>query len=199
MSLKSKKREPKQDAMTNMTFEMTTSTFSDICSNLEVSISIGNNEIDDAPGISEFSRDEIQKVEETLKQARELHKNGEVEAAWFYFCQANAFVEFRNGVMEGRYQSSDEAGAARISSLNGKMGAKKKKEIEEEKREKHVLLLLSMHEATPFLRQNQLIDAASKLGPHGGFETSDDKWAKRLIDQTRLKSLYDSLSKKRKP
>lgn len=200
MSLKSKKkREPKQDAMTNMTFEMTTPTFSDICTYLEVSISIGNNEIDDAPGINKFTRDEIQKVEETLNQARELHKNGEVEAAWYYLCETKAFVNFRHGVMEGRYQSSDEAGAARIGSLNGRKGALKKQEVDENIREKHVLLLLSMHEEKPFVRRNQLRDAASKLGPHGGEEISDDKWAQRLINKTRLKPLYDSLSKKRKP
>lgn len=185
-----------------MTFEMPDTkppTFSVACDHLQAHIRLGRDENDDTTCITHFSAEDLQYVDETLSHAQQLHKNGEVEAAWFYFCKAKAFVEFRNGVMEGRYQSSDEAGAARISSLNGKMGAKKKKEIEEEKREKHVLLLLSMHEATPFLRQNQLIDAASKLGPHGGFETSDDKWAKRLIDQTRLKSLYDSLSKKRKP
>jgi len=142
---------------------------------------------------------EFEYVESTLRHALSLHQRGDVEAAWYHWGCAKAVVSSRNGFEEGRYESSDRAGAARLAAEYGKQGAEKKKEINEGKREAIVEKLLAQHKAKAFVIRRQLKEAAVKLAPDGGESAADQKWAHRLIKQTRLLNLYQSLSSRRKP
>jgi hypothetical protein len=142
---------------------------------------------------------EFEYVESTLKHALALHQRGEIEAAWYNWGCAKAVVSSRNGFEEGRYESSDRAGAVRLAAEYGKQGSEKKKELNERKREAVVQKLLAQHHAEAFVIRRQLKDAAAKFGPDGGESLADEKWAHRLIKQTRLLRLYESLSARRKP
>lgn len=142
--------------------------------------------------------EELEYVEGKLASARQLHRSGEIEAAWYHLGCAKAAVAHKNGFMEGRYQSSDVAGATRVAAQHGKQGSQKKKAINDEKREALALLLLDRHKKEPFKLQRELKEAAAKLGPGGGEGANDDKWGQNLIKQTRLADLYQSLSRRRK-
>lgn len=143
--------------------------------------------------------DELEYVEAKLDRARQLHRSGEIEAAWYHLGCAKAAVAHKNGFMEGRYQSSDLAGATRVAAQYGKQGSQKKKAVNREKREALAHLLLAQHKEEPFKIQRQLKAAAAKLGPGGGDKISDDAWGLRLIKETSLSGLYQSLSRRRKP
>lgn len=142
---------------------------------------------------------ELEHVEAKLAIALQLHRDGEVEAAWYHLSCAKAAVAYRNGLEEGRYKSSDRAGVTRIASAYGKLGSAKKKASNDEQREAFVVQLLAQHEVSPFKIQRQLKDAAAKFGPGGGKGENDDAWGLKLIKQTRLDDLYQSLSRRRKP
>lgn len=70
---------------------------------------------------------ELEYVEKTLKLAQRLHQNNEIEAAWYYLSCAKGEVSYRNGVEEGRYESSDRAATARVAAEYGKQGSKKER------------------------------------------------------------------------
>ncbi|MDH1685166.1 hypothetical protein [Stenotrophomonas maltophilia] len=142
--------------------------------------------------------EELEYVEGKLASARQLHRSGEIEAAWYHLGCAKAAVAHKNGFMEGRYQSSDVAGATRVAAQYGKQGSQKKRAISDKKREALALLLLDRHKEEPFKLQRELREAAAKLGPGGGDGVNDDKWGQNLIKQTRLADLYQSLSRRRK-
>lgn len=174
-------------------------TFAEACGHVESSFGLEGDPMTEMMCAIPLTAREVRYVNETLDHARQLHASGEIEAAWYHHGCAKAVVAQRNGFMEGRYQSSDAAGATRVASQYGKQGSQKKKAINKEKREALVDLLLAQHREEPFKIQRQLKAAAAKLGPGGGDKISDDAWGLRLIKETRLSDLYQSLSRRRKP
>ncbi|HBP02782.1 hypothetical protein ACWWU7_02290 [Stenotrophomonas sp. SM006] len=180
-------------------FELVPPTFSEACGQVESSFGLEGDPMTEKMCTIPLTARQVRYVNETLDHARQLHRSGDVEAAWYHYGCAKAAVAERNGFMEGRYQSSDAAGATRVAAHYGRQGSQKKKAINKERREAFADLLLAQHKEEPFKIQRQLKAAAAKLGPGGGDKVSDDAWGLRLIKETRLSDLYQSLSRRRKP
>lgn len=173
--------------------------FKEARSRLEGSFGLEGEPLTEQMCIVPLTSAELQRVNDALALAQDLHRSGSVEAAWYHLGEASAIVSYRDGFMEGRYQSSDRAGAARLAAEYGRQGAKRKMEINEAKREVAAAALLAQHEADPFRIRRQLKEAAARLGPGGGKEHTDAAWGYRLIRRTRLNDLYENLSARRKP
>ncbi len=176
-----------------------TPSFEGVCSRLERSFGLEGDPLTEQMCLTPLASVRFRSVTDALALARTLHRSGGVEAAWYYLCYAKSIVSHQDGFMEGSYESSDRAGAARLAAEYGRLGAERKKAINEAKREVAVVELLNQHKATPFRIRRQLKEAAAKLGPGGGRLHTDAGWGYRLIKQTRLYDLYDSLSARRKP
>ncbi len=176
-----------------------TPSFEEVWSRLERSFGLEGDPVTEQMDLTPLTSGCFRSVTDALALARTLHGSGSLEAAWYYLGDAKSVVSNREGFREGRYESSDRAGAARLAAQYGRLGAERKKAINEAKREVAVVELLNQHKATPFRIRRQLKEAAAKLGPGGGRLHTDAGWGYRLIKQTRLYDLYDSLSARRKP
>ncbi|MDV3511769.1 hypothetical protein R1L06_13630 [Stenotrophomonas sp. C4297] len=179
--------------------QSTTPSFENVWSRLERICGLEGDPLTEQMCLTPLTSVELRSVNDALALARTLHASGNPEEAWYYLWEAGSIVSYRDGFMEGRYESSDRAGATRLAAEYGRLGAKRKKAINEAKREDAVAALLAQHEADPFRIRRQLKEAAAKLGPGGGKLHTDAGWGYRLIKQTRLYDLYDSLSARRKP
>ena len=173
--------------------------FDEVWSRLERSFGLEGDPLTEQMCLTPLASTHFRSVTDALVLARTLHRSGSLEAGWYYLWEAGSIVSYRDGFMEGRYESSDRAGATRLASEYGRLGAERKKAINEAKRETAVVKLLAQHQADPFRIRRQLKEAAAKLGPGGGKLHTDAGWGYRLIKQTRLYNLYDSLSARRKP
>ncbi|HGM6931665.1 TPA: hypothetical protein ACKQDF_001138 [Stenotrophomonas maltophilia] len=96
-------------------FELVPPTFSEACGQVESSFGLEGDPMTEKMCTIPLTARQVRYVNETLDHARQLHRSGDVEAAWYHYGCAKAAVAERNGFMEGRYQSSDAAGATRVA------------------------------------------------------------------------------------
>jgi hypothetical protein len=137
-------------------------------------------------------------VTECLKRAEAYFAEQQREAAWYFLGLVKEAIGYRNGVLTGRYLSSDQAGATRVAAAHGRKGAAIRAANKREARAKIVEAILAQHRKQPFQIQRQMREAALRLAPGKGEEERDHAWVSSLLRDPALKDFYKTLSRRRR-
>lgn len=171
-----------------------------VVNNLKASVALeGGSGQEEEFGVP-LTASEYQHVTECFKRAEAYYEAQQAEAAWYFVSLAKGTISYRNGFLAGKHASSDEAGSKRVASRHGKTGAEVKAAKRQIARKEVVDELLAQHSNRPFQNRRQMRDAALRHAPGGGKEERDEGWWRRLLKaEPALKSLYETLSRRRTP